>query len=175
MKRTTEQKIQDELTYVTKVMQLDPFQQKHWYYRLKREYEAQEKLEKRLEQKLARKAYRKMLKKTDIKKTLEQIEDYDSFYDRDDDNVEQNAIDKEEEEKLNHIFLNENDKIFYEYGKDMDFVKFHKRTTRNFKTTLASLINSPKMTMTRGVAKDYQISLGLVKLNKACSLVHVFW
>ena len=31
------------------------------------------------------------------------------------------------------------------------------------------------MTMTRGIAKDYHISLGFVKLNKACSLVHVFW
>ena len=80
-----------------------------------------------------------------------------------------------EEEKLDHIFLNESDKIFYEYGKDMDFVKFHKRTTKNFKTTLQELIGNPKMTMTRGIAKDYHISLGFVKLNKACSLVHVFW
>ena len=56
---------------MTKVMSLDPFQQKHWYYRLKREYEAQEKLEKRLQQKAARKAYRKLLKKSDIKKTLD--------------------------------------------------------------------------------------------------------
>ena len=74
-------------------MSLDPFQQKHWYYRLKREYEAQEKLEKRLEQKAARKAYRKLLKKSDIKKTLDQIEDYDSFYGRDENNLEQDAQD----------------------------------------------------------------------------------
>ena len=136
LRKTTEQKIQDELAYVTKVMSLDPFQQKHWYYKLKREYEAQEKLEKRLEQKAARKAYRKLLKKSDIKKTLDQIEDYDSFYGRNENNLEQDAQDNQEEEKLDHIFLNENDKIFYEYGKDMDFVKFHKRTTKNFKTTL---------------------------------------
>ena len=52
-------------------MKLDPYQQKHWYYKLKREYEAQEKLEKRLKAKEARKEYRKLLKKSDIKKTLE--------------------------------------------------------------------------------------------------------
>ena len=52
-------------------MDLDVNQQKHWYYRLKREYEEREKILKRLEQKQAKKAYRKLLKSFDIKKTLE--------------------------------------------------------------------------------------------------------
>ena len=81
----------------------------------------------------------------------------------------------EEEDNLDHLFVNENEKIFYEHGKDVDFIKYHKRATKNFRVTIQELIDSPKMTMTRGVAKDYQISLAFVKLNKACSLVNVLW
>jgi hypothetical protein len=47
---------------------------------LKREYEAQEALQKRMEAKQARKDYRKLLSKHGFKKELENIEDYDSFY-----------------------------------------------------------------------------------------------
>ena len=67
-------------------MDLDEQGKKHWFYKLKREYEAQEKLKKRLEQKQARKEFRKMLQKSGIKKTLEQIEDYDSFYNNEENN-----------------------------------------------------------------------------------------
>ena len=94
------------------------------------------------------------MKKSDIKKTLEQIEDYEAFYDREEgDQVESKG--DEEEDNLDHLFVNENERKFYEYGRDIEFVKFHKRTTKNFKITLQELIDSPKMTMTRGVAKDY--------------------
>jgi len=47
---------------------------------LKREYEAQEALQKRMEAKQARKDYRKLLSNHSFKKELENIEDYDSFY-----------------------------------------------------------------------------------------------
>lgn len=47
---------------------------------MKREYEAQEALQKRMEAKQARKDYRKLLSKHGFKKELENIEDYDSFY-----------------------------------------------------------------------------------------------
>ena len=46
-KLTTQQKIERELAYITKAMDLDAPLQKHWYYKLKREYEAQEQREKR--------------------------------------------------------------------------------------------------------------------------------
>lgn len=38
-KLTVAQKVERELTYVTEAMGLDIFQQKHWRYKLKREYE----------------------------------------------------------------------------------------------------------------------------------------
>ena len=78
---TVAQKVAKELAYVTEAMDLDPFQQKHWHYKLKREYEQEEKMRKRQERLQAKKEFRKLLKKTDIQKTLEQIDDYDAFYD----------------------------------------------------------------------------------------------
>jgi hypothetical protein len=79
-KLTTKQKVEKELAYVTQALDLDANLQKHWYYKLKREYEAQEALQKRMEAKQARKDYRKLLSKHGFKKELENIEDYDSFY-----------------------------------------------------------------------------------------------
>jgi hypothetical protein len=38
------------LDYLTSVMDLDEQGKKHWYYRLKREYEEEAKIKKRLEQ-----------------------------------------------------------------------------------------------------------------------------
>ena len=78
------QKIEKELAYVTNAMGLDEGQQKHWAYKLKREYEAQAKLEKRMEERQAKKDYRKMLKKFGIKRELEDLEDYESFYNKTD-------------------------------------------------------------------------------------------
>ena len=37
---TVEQKVAKELDYVTQAMDLDEFGRKHWFYKLKREYEA---------------------------------------------------------------------------------------------------------------------------------------
>jgi len=39
-------------------MDLDHYDAKHWYYKLKREYEAEEKLKRKLEQKQAKKEYK---------------------------------------------------------------------------------------------------------------------
>ena len=83
----------------------------------------------------AKKDFRKLLKKTDIKKTLDDIEDYASFYANDDDS---NIVDEDQDEddsdreKLDGMFATEREKEFYDYGKDIDFVRYHKRTTRNF-------------------------------------------
>ena len=43
-------KVQKQLDYLTSVMDLDEQGKKHWYYRLKREYEEEAKIKKRLEQ-----------------------------------------------------------------------------------------------------------------------------
>ena len=72
-----------------------------------------------------------MLKSYDIENTLEQIEDYAAFYENDDNEV--NEEEKEEREReLLGVFENEREKMFYNYGDDMEFVRYHKRTTRNF-------------------------------------------
>ena len=43
------QKVQKQLKSLTSIMDLDEAGRKHWYYRLKREYEAEAKIKKRLE------------------------------------------------------------------------------------------------------------------------------
>ena len=48
-KMTVKEKIEKELAYVTEAMDLDYFGQRHWHFKLKREYEEQEKTTKRLE------------------------------------------------------------------------------------------------------------------------------
>lgn len=63
---SVKEKIAKELAYVTEAMDLDANGVKHWGYRLKREYEKQEKIKKRMEQKKARKDYVKMMKKYNI-------------------------------------------------------------------------------------------------------------
>ena len=47
---------------------------------MKKEYELQERNRKKEEARQARKAFRKLLKQSGIKEHLEEIEDYDSFY-----------------------------------------------------------------------------------------------
>jgi acyl-CoA reductase-like NAD-dependent aldehyde dehydrogenase len=86
--------VSKELAYVTEAMGLDAQEQKHWYYKLKREYEEEARLLAKIEHQKARKEFRKLMKQADIKKTLEEIDDYNAFYDKneklvDDDN--QNA------------------------------------------------------------------------------------
>jgi len=51
------------LEALTRIMHLDGPARKHWYYRLKREYEEEAKIIKRLEQRQARKDFRKLMKK----------------------------------------------------------------------------------------------------------------
>lgn len=45
---------------------------------------------------------------------------------------------------MSEHFKNEREKQFYRNGEDMDFVKYHKRVTRNFQTALQQLIDNSK-------------------------------
>lgn len=79
------------------------------------------------------------MKRNDIKETMDQIEDYAAFYDND--NEEETIKDeKEEQEKLDQdligVFETEREKEFYEYADDLEFVRYHKRTTKNFQDGL---------------------------------------
>ena len=75
-----------------------------------------------------------MLKKYGFKKELDQIDDYDAFYNKNDED-DKNNVDSEENEASVH-FKNEREKRFYKDGEDMDFVRYHKRVTRNFHAAL---------------------------------------
>jgi hypothetical protein len=49
-----------------------------------------------------------------------------------------------------HQFENDKEKEFYE-NDDLDFIRHHKRTTRNFMEVLEELIHSEKQTIVKGV------------------------
>ena len=117
-----------------------------------------------------------MLKSYDIKKTLEHIEDYDSYYNRDEklENVEASFEDGQEGD-LSGIFSSETEAKFYEYGKDLDFVRYHKRVTKNFSMVLQEILDSPKQTVIRGITKTHSIAINSIRLNKSCTVANVFW
>lgn len=66
---------------MTEALDLDVFGAKHWMYKIKREYELQEKNEKLMAQLKAKKEFRKMLKTYQLPNVLNQEEDYEKFYD----------------------------------------------------------------------------------------------
>ena len=145
-------------------------QAKHWYFQLKKEYEEQERRERILKEVQARKEFRKMMKQYKLPEVLKQEEDYDRFYDAPD--TPKGKRD-EEEERLAPHYENEKEAIFYK--DDIDFLRFHKRTTRNVHEALQELINSAKQTVYQGIKQNYQVILNYVKLNRACSVVEAYW
>eukprot|EP00347_Sterkiella_histriomuscorum_P003403 403364431 len=169
-KLSTEQKIQRELSYMTQALDLDIPQQKHWFYKLRREYKEQEKLQERLKQKEARKQFMKLLKSYKLPEVLQQEEDFEKLYDSD---VIPHLQPKKDEEPLPPGYENEKDWQFY--GDDVDFMRFHKRTKDNIYNCLVDLINSNKQTISKGVSQNQQLMINHIQLNKASSLVDVWW
>ena len=163
---TIMEKVQKQLAYLTKIMELDEAGQKHWYYRLKREYEKEAAVIKRLEQRQAKKAFKKMMKKHRIIPTLEQEESFDSFY-------SDTTIAKEAESELPRGYVDEADYRFY--GSDHDFMRFHKRTKLNMHETLQDIIHSSKQTLAAGVKNMHNITINYIELNKASSLLIAYW
>lgn len=173
-KLTTQQKIERELTYVKESLDLSPSEAKHWGYRIKREYENQERREKLLAQLKARKEFRKMLKTYQLPNVLNQEEDYEKFYDSPGTLTEQQiAANKEKEEPLPPQFESEKEAMFYK--DDIDFLRFHKRTTKNVHEGLQQLIDSAKQTVYQGIKQNYKVTLNYVTLNRSCSVVNAWW
>ena len=73
------------------------------------------------------------------------------------------------------MFANKREQRFYEFGKDIEFVRHHKRTTKNFKKAIQEIIDSSKQTMAKGINENLNISVNYLNLNKACTVAHVFW
>lgn len=81
--------VNKELAFVTEALELDERGRKHWFYRLRKEYLEQEKMEK-IEyylilysfraQKKARKEFRRMMKEYQLPSFLDQQEDFEKFY-----------------------------------------------------------------------------------------------
>lgn len=77
------------------------------------------------------------MKKHSISKTLQEEENFDSFYD------ELKGVTKDEvDEELPAGYMNEAEYRFY--GEDVAFMKFHKRTKHNIQQTLQEIIESSK-------------------------------
>lgn len=61
------------------------------------------------------------------------------------------------------------------YGDDVDFMRFHKRTTENVRRELQALVDAGKQVTHKVLGRQPQITLQYVQLNKACSVVHAWW
>ena len=58
----------------------------------------------------------------------------------------------------------------------MDFVRYHKRTTRNFHAQLQEIVSSKKQTVIKGIqGGTTTIAINSVRLNKSCTVANVFW
>lgn len=57
----------------------------------------------------------------------------------------------------------------------MDFVRYHKRSTRNFHEALQEIIDSSKQTVAKGISSNYRVTINYLKLNKACTVVTCWW
>jgi hypothetical protein len=83
-----------------------------------------------------------MLKKTGIKETLDEIDDYDSFYNSGPSKKSVMSDQDEEDEEVQRLFDTRAEMQFYNYGEDIDFLRHHKRTGRNIQDTLQELLES---------------------------------
>lgn len=120
----------------------------------------------------ARKEFRKMMKSVKLPEVLQKEEDYEKFYDAPGTvNDPQNQAN--EEERLPNHFENDKEAMFYK--DDIDFLRFHKRTTNNVHEELQDLINSAKQTVYSGIKQNFKVTLNYVTLNRSVSVVTAFW
>jgi hypothetical protein len=140
-------------------------------YKLKREYEAEERRKKLLEQLKAKKDFRKMLKSYRLPSVLQQEADYDQFYNAPNPSPARpkpsTTADSED------VFLNDQEAVFYK--EDVEFMRFHKRTSKNVQEALQGLIDSSKQTVQAGIKQRFRVSLNYVQLNRSCSVVNAWW
>ena len=73
------------------------------------------------------------------------------------------------------MFETEREKEFYNYADDLEFVRHHKRTTRNFQEGLQAILDSSKQTVAKGMLGKYSIAINQIRLNKSCTVANVFW
>jgi hypothetical protein len=57
----------------------------------------------------------------------------------------------------------------------MDFVKYHKRVTRNYFEKLQHILESDKQTVLMGINSNYRVTLNYIRLNRSCTLANIWW
>lgn len=96
----------------------------------------------KLKQREAKKAFIKLMRSYKIPSYLKDEEDYDKLYG--DNAVREGEIDPNapKDEPLPAYYKDEKDYLFYK--DDVDFMRFHKRTTDNIFNALQELVDSTK-------------------------------
>ena len=110
-----------------------------------------------------------MMKSYAIPQALHQDEDTQAFYDAD----EPPKADPRDAVEDYGVFMSLKEQLFYK--NDEDFMRFHKRTTKNMHDGLQELLDSSKQTIHKGVKASYNVSINYLTLNRACSVVSAFW
>ena len=57
----------------------------------------------------------------------------------------------------------------------MDFVRYHKRVSRNFHRELQEILDSSKQTVAQGIKSNLTITINSVRLNRSSTVANVFW
>lgn len=112
------------------------------------------------------------MKSFKLPEVLQKEEDYEKFYDAPG-TVNDPSHYKKEDDSLPSHFENDKEAIFYK--DDIDFLRFHKRTTNNVHEALQDLINSAKQTVYSGIKQNFKVTLNYVTLNRSVSVVTAFW
>lgn len=70
-------------------------------------------------------------------------------------------------------FFTDKEAMFYK--DDVEFMRFHKRTSKNVHETLSELLESSKQAIYTGIKQTYSVSINYVELNRSCSVVNAWW
>lgn len=172
---------------LAKLWNMDVYETKHWYRKLKTE---EKKIVKALVQK----------KKFEQKKKLKKISKLWKIENAD--IVEINYLEKEreaeekiankEKSKDEDYGINDADETaknddvqipahyknlseFLFFGDDKDYLRHYKRTSRNMKDFFEKFFAENTQTVRKGIGLNYDISITEVKMNRACTIVYVWY
>ena len=100
---------------------------------------------------------------------LKQEEDFEKIYDE----TEEKKQVEDKEEPLPPWY--ESEKEYKFYGDDVNFLRFHKRTTENVFRVLQEIVDSSKQTISAGVKQNHTVTISHVELNRSVSVVNAWW
>jgi hypothetical protein len=154
---------------LAKLWQMPSPETKHWYYKLRREQKEIIKvinMRKKLEQKRKLKKIQKQWK-IDNKENLDV--NYADFLNKDSSDKQ----DLNENVKIPKHFKNINEFLFF--GEDLEFLKHYKRTCKNIENALNEFFLKNKQSIMTGIARNADIHISEVKMNKACTVIYAWW